>query len=159
MSPLLPLLCCLSFVVVGCGGTSSNDSGPLPSDAGNDGGNDAAIIENDAAVAADVGPHDAGPTDQCTNATDMPIAVMDSTGNAVAGCGQSSLGAEPTLMNCITTMTGLSGACAACYDGEVHCVIDHCLGSGCAANPGGASCTACRLSMCHPAFMTCSGLT
>jgi hypothetical protein len=107
----------------------------------------------------DVGPMDAGPTNQCTNATDMPITQMSSTPNAVASCGQSTFGAEPGLLDCITTMTGLSTACATCYDTEVHCVIAHCLSAGCGTDPGGASCNNCRITMCHPAFSSCSGLS
>jgi len=162
MPRLLTALCCLSLLaLVGCTTPNVSDAGMAVPDAGNDativvdGGSDGG---SDTGSSVDVGPRDAGPTNQCTNAADMPIAAMDSTGAAVAACGQSSVGNEPALMNCITTMTGLSAPCAACYDGEVHCVIAHCLGAGCAANPGSASCTTCRLSMCHPAFMTCSGL-
>lgn len=158
----LPLL-----LVIGCGGTPSVDGGMPGVDGGEpDAGNDAAIEMLDAALAddagpdggSDVGPSDAGPSNQCTNVADMPIAAMSSTGDMVASCGSSTLGAEPGLMNCIVSMTGLSATCASCYDGEVHCVIAHCLAAGCATAPMGASCTACRVSMCHPAFMTCSGL-
>jgi hypothetical protein len=83
---------------------------------------------------------------------------MSSTPQEVTDCGTSSLGREPELMDCITTMTGLSAGCASCYDDEVHCVIAHCLSAGCGTDPMGATCTACRTSMCHPAFMHCSGL-
>ena len=46
--------------------------------------------------------------------------------------------------------------CAACFDGEVHCSIMHCL-TDCLMGDSPA-CTACRMAMCDPAFNTCSGL-
>jgi hypothetical protein len=161
-------VCLLLLGLVGCGGTAGVDGGQPIADGGSDVGVDAAIdpvdaahvddAGSDAGAIVDVGLHDAGPTDQCTNTADRPITEMSSTPSTVASCGSSSFGGEPALMNCITSMTGLSAGCAGCYDGEVHCVIAHCLSAGCATAPNGASCVACRNAMCHPAFMSCSGL-
>lgn len=95
----------------------------------------------------------------CIN--DADAAILDDPDNEVEDivteCGQAHLGQEPATLSCIRK-TGLSAACAQCFDLGLRCVIDRCLGQ-CLADPDGEACTSCREAACGAPFKRCSGLT
>jgi hypothetical protein len=164
----------IAVALAGCGGGSTaRDAGSTGNDAANPGddaatpgvdaagpGVDAAspgvdaASDNDAAT-SDVDAATAG-SGACTNSADTDVLAAGNVTMVVSDCAMSSLGAEPGTRNCIESMSGLTMACADCFDGEVHCSVMHCaLACAGGESPG---CASCRATNCDPAFQACSGL-
>ncbi len=94
----------------------------------------------------------------CTDAADTAqLATIGSNlQNLVQGCAQNNLEQEPATKNCIKQMTMLSDGCVTCFDNNVQCAAQHCLGQ-CIVGMS-SMCTMCLHTNCTPAFNTCSGL-
>jgi hypothetical protein len=95
----------------------------------------------------------------CTNDADTALISDPSKDipGAVGDCAQMNFGMEPATLNCIK-MTGLSDACAQCFDDTVQCIFMNCLNQ-CIAGADSQPCVDCRAQFCDPAFAECSGLT
>lgn len=145
--------------IAGAGGAGGDDAGSAGSAgsggaAGDDAGSGGAA---GAGGAADAG--DSGASGACTNPSDM--AVISDPGSDVNGkvgaCAQKNFGAEPGTRDCIRSESGLSTACADCYDGMSQCVVKHCIAQ-CLAGQNSPGCTSCRAQNCDPAFAACVGI-
>jgi hypothetical protein len=100
-----------------------------------------------------------GPTGACTDAADESIVVslgQQGLTDAVTQCAQDNFLGEPATSNCIQQQTGLSSACVACFDANVHCGAQHCFQQ--CSQGGNTTCNSCLHMYCTPAFNTCSGL-
>jgi hypothetical protein len=94
----------------------------------------------------------------CTNASDQTILNAINVSDAVGGCAQQNLGAEPATRSCIKQGTGLSDPCVDCFDGAVQCGAQNCW-SQCIFDSNSPDCISCRQQFCDPAFAACSGLS
>ena len=164
------LLTGLVVTIAGCGGGSTpqqdagsgggNDTGTASVDTGTP-GNDAFVSAVDAFVApgddAATVPNDTGSTASgaCTNTADMTRLGMPGLATIIDNCARP-FGAEPRTRDCIRMMSGLTMACADCFDGTVRCTIQHCAGQ-CAGGDSPA-CTTCRMNNCDAPFTACSGV-
>ena len=74
-------------------------------------------------------------------------------------CGNNCvvLGGTDCVTDCVVMETGVSEACARCYDTIVNCSAQGCWDM-CILDPSGEACRNCVAEMCEPAFDTCSGL-
>jgi hypothetical protein len=159
----------LVVTIAGCSGGSTpaedaavvghDDTGVVAMDSGTP-GNDAFVAGDDAFVAPDdafVTPaDDTGSTASgaCTNTADMTRLGMPGLSTIIETCTRP-FGAEPRTRDCIRMMSGLTMACADCFDGTVRCTIQHCAGQ-CAGGDSPA-CTTCRMTNCDAPFTACSG--
>lgn len=128
---------------------SAVDSGGTPLDMG---------LPNDAFVGVDAAtPVDMGSSGgACTNSADTAVIAAGNVGTVVGNCAMNSFGREPATQDCIRSMSGLTMACADCYDGEVRCTTMHCLSQCIGGNT--PACNTCRMTNCDPAFTVCSGV-
>jgi len=96
----------------------------------------------------------------CDNPTDMSI-IMGGIASEVVDCSNGCLSeTDPYACNtaCISTATGLSLACAACYGVLMDCVTANCL-SACMVDPTTGDCVTCRATHgCDTDFTACSGI-
>ena len=99
----------------------------------------------------------AGVTDACTNMDDLDIVCALAFGDAVAVCATANLGEPESTAACLVEDTGVSADCASCYGAVSGCIAANCLGSGCATEPNGDACLACRAEFCDDDFNSCTG--
>jgi hypothetical protein len=157
----------LVVTIAGCGGGSSprEDAGLTGNDAfvaamdtgtpGNDAfvaGDDAFVVGDDAFVADDTGGTASG---ACTGAADTARLAMPGLSDVIDMCARPA-GAEPRTRDCIRSMSGLTQACADCFDATVVCTIHNCA-LQCASGDT-PQCTTCRMNHCDAPFQACSGV-
>ncbi len=164
----------IAVAIAGCGGgTRASNDAAGGGDSGNPGvdaaspgvdaaspGVDAASPGNDAAspgvdAASDVDAATTG-SGACTNSADSAVLAAGGVDAVVSMCGNDNLGREPATQNCIRSMSGLTTACADCFDGSVRCGVMHCPFACAGGNT--PMCMTCLETNCNPAFRTCSGL-
>ena len=95
----------------------------------------------------------------CWSASDLGVlgdagafGIMTASESCVYSAGLD----EPALQDCIAQKTGLSDACAHCFDQGIHCTVTSC--SMCLTAPAGADCTNCRTTNCDPTMHSCAGV-
>jgi hypothetical protein len=95
----------------------------------------------------------------CTNEADLAALQANDVYAIVPDCAMGCLagGGEGCVADCVQEKTGISDACAQCFQETVDCTLANCL-SECLADPNGAPCAACQDEKCGPAFDECSGL-
>jgi hypothetical protein len=94
----------------------------------------------------------------CTNEADTAIVCDAGFTAAVTACGTSNIGGGPeAIATCVADDTGVSVECATCFGETTQCTIDNCIQSGCATDPMGEDCTACRAENCDADFAACAG--
>jgi len=76
---------------------------------------------------------------------------------AVTKCATEGVGQAGPTAECLVTDTGVSASCAACFGGVSMCILTNCLASGCATDPNGEGCLACRAEFCDDDFDACAG--
>jgi hypothetical protein len=123
----------LAVAALGCG--SDSDGG------GGDGGMGGSIT----------------PAGACTNAADAALVCDPGFGDDVRACATAATGQGAATATCLVDDYGVSPDCASCFGDETQCIFDNCLGSGCAAEPEGATCLTCRAENCDAAAAACKG--
>lgn len=161
----------LSLCLAACGGgrptgdSMAVDMGTTPVDMGSTPVDMGSTPVDMGSTPVDMGPvdvdlgtpgTDSGASGACTNATDQATLMTIDAGAITGMCASDNFGGEPATQNCIRSMTGLSNACADCFDGEVRCSVMNCALRCFSDTP---DCAACRAMYCDAAFASCSGLT
>jgi len=96
----------------------------------------------------------------CGDAPDQ--AVWNTKGEAhfaadMSTCGRQCVGTNSCVTECIVKAEGYSAACSGCFGNLASCTASKCWFK--CITGASASCKACTVKNCVPAFETCSGLT
>lgn len=97
-----------------------------------------------------------GAAGACGNEADCPIVDSGVGRPAADACLESCSDDANCPSACISTETGLSSACADCYQQYSACVAAGC--SDTCPGQGGNACMLCEVDTCREAFQACSGL-
>ena len=119
---------------------------------------DAGMLSDPASIPGDAGTDAHVSMGACDNAHDQPLLDATDFDAKTNQCGMDCqvLGALGCTRDCVVRQTGISAACATCYDTLVGCAAQKCWDM-CIFAPDSPTCDACVTGMCRGAFDTCSG--
>jgi hypothetical protein len=136
----------LAVAAFGCDSDSTSGTGGTGGTAGGGG-------------AGGGGGSSTGPTDQCTNADDLPT-VCDEAGlqEDIRVCATAAVGQGDATSACLQLEpASLTEGCADCYGGVTQCIFDNCIGE-CAVDPSVQACVDCQAANgCDTALNSCTG--